>query len=153
MGTSNFSIPTLSKHYTICMDQDGNNDDLDWMYEDEIGNIQSELETAIKGFEGYPGRWINQHERVIGSIDIEYFDHDNREWDTMTLYVTSEIGYYQGAMIDVYMDDIEGRSYSTTVQRKVDRYINRIEQVLERYTITLRRVAMFSNGETMYERV
>lgn len=130
---------------------DMESDDLEWLYDEDISNIQHQLEQVIRGFEGYAGEWLNRYERIIGSVDIEYFDHDNREWDIMTLYVTSEVGYYEGAMIDVYMDNIEGRSYSKTVQRKIDGYIRKIERTLTEYTMPLRRVATFSNGETIYE--
>lgn len=144
MSTANFSYPNTKHHYTI-----GVNEDLeDWEYEDIIDNVKEKLK-AIGGVE--EDTWIGRDKHCIIKFTFEYYDRDNKYWDTVHLYVTVESGYYAGAMFDIDNEDLEGLEICATTENKIDKTWNRIEAILKANTTPLVRIATFSNGEAIYE--
>lgn len=150
MSTCNFSYSTLSRHYTIGMnDTDGDS------YEWELNNVIDELCT-IKAFrdqakeEWLPG---SSDKRILGYFWVTLYDPDYKQWTDEKIYITIESGYYQGAMIDMSLSAIEGYTINKTTQNKIDAIARKVEKVLSKCTLNLRWVAVFSNGEGIYEKI
>lgn len=144
MSTCNFSLPNLKFHYTI-------NPQDEWDWETEIDNIQSELST-IKGYNiEEHDRWETNNRKILGYFDFDYYDKDYKQWDTVSITVVVESGYYEGGMIDVSLSEYQDLNHTKTLENKVNRKLNQIEKVLSKCTTKIIRVAVFSNGEGVYE--
>lgn len=143
MSTPNFRYPTLSKHYVYFATED-------YEYEDKTYDIEYELK-KIKGFEKGDYGYRGDDRRAIGSFDFYFYDRYSEQEERVSLYVTIEGGYYDGVMFDVDLSEIEELELSKTNQAKVDAKVRQIEKVLNENTSKLRRVAVFSNGEAIYE--
>lgn len=122
----------------------------DYEYEDTIENIKEGLET-IKGF--YTLEKFKGDAMIIGGIDFTIFNRYAEDWDTATLYITVKNGYYQGVMIDVDDEEIEEFQPCKTKLAEIVRAKNKIKKILSSYTLPVKRVATFSNGEAIYEEV
>jgi len=148
MSTCNFSTPNTSKHYCIGLENDDNFDDID--YDMAIDDVVYQL-TEIGGKECEKRDWMDNDTRRLVRFSIDWFDHDYKSWDVGYLTVTIEGGYYQGAMFDIYREDLD--TVSNTTERKIEKLWDKIEKILADSTPThLHRVAVFSNGEGVYER-
>lgn len=143
MSTCNFSLPNTSKHYVV-----GMNEDNDFWYDDALENMQCELE-AIGG-ETCDG-WMSNDTRKVARFWVDFYDRYCKCWDGGYIYVTLESGYYEGAMFDIDRDDLENFELSKTTERRIQRLCNKIEKVLARNTMHIRRIGVFSNGEGIYE--
>lgn len=144
MSTPNFRQPNLSKIYFQKFEED-------WQYDDFIDELEEELK-KIKEYSSNKnyGKWLGD-KKVIGTIEVYYYDHNYNQWTTGYIYITIEDGYYQGCMIDVDLDDFKGVDIGKTVQKKIDRYCLRVEKILAKITTPIVRVATFSNGEAIYK--
>lgn len=149
MSTCNFGTPTLKYNYTIGMTDDF---DFDLDYDYTIENIQEAL-TIIKDFDSRTySEWIKD-KKIIGNIPLEVYNKEYKEWDSPHIYIVVEGGYFQGASIDVDIDEFDGYELNKTTQKKLESYLNRIEKILFKNTLPIKRVAVFSNGEGVYEEV
>ena len=143
MSTPNFRQPNLSKIYAIEIEND-------WDYDDSIENALCEL-NKIKGFYE-TDNWIDNNRKAIGAFDFDYYDWDYKQWDTISIHITIESGYYEGAMIDVAFDDLDNIEQTKKLEKQIDQKCNIIEKTLKKITTPIVRVALFSNGEAIYER-
>jgi len=151
MSTANFSRPELSRVYSIGMEiQEQDECIAQVLFDDELSSVKEALLKLdfIQPDEGYLDRYTSK----IGRIDLQIFNHDYKEWENTEIFITLENGYYEGAMIDINKDELEGYKLTQTMKNKIVSYIKRIEKVLEKHTLPLVRVATFSNGEAIYER-
>lgn len=148
MSTPNFKLPKTKKHYVI-------NTVDEFEYDSIIDTIQAELEgITAKGLYGKRSdEWLSKwaDERAIYAYTMEVFDHYYKQWEEATLYVTVENGYYEGSIFDISSDDLDSMELSKTTIDRIERLKSRIEKVLAGNTIQIRRVAVFSNGEAIYE--
>lgn len=147
MATCNFRQPILNKVYTIALESEN-----DFDYEDEKSNVVYGLKT-IKGFEeASEQKWTGRDRLILGSFYINLFDKYYKQWTDARINITVESGYYSGAMIDIDLSEVEEYEINKTTQAKIDRVKRQVEKVLEANCLPLRRVAVFSNGEAIYER-
>jgi hypothetical protein len=126
-------------------------DELNMEYEDTIENVLCEL----PDFERCDD-YISRNTDTIAVRNFPYFDQDDESWDYLKLYITVEPGYYEGCMFNIVtpgIDSIDDVAMSDTNRKKLWSILRRIEGVMKKYTTQIRRVATFSNGETIYERV
>lgn len=118
------------------------------------GDMQDELQEAIPlgcitdvyekdGLRSYPGK-------VVFEVDVRY-----RDYLYKTVQVIVRSGYYGGLNIDYKV--VEGGDHIEKepkyLDKKVDALCNKIKKIIESYGTPLRRVAVFSNGEAVYEKV
>lgn len=120
----------------------------------DIENWAGLLAEKIKGFEVPTRRkWTRDEALILGSIDIE---RKNGE-DYATIYATYKSGYYCGACLDYiveYEDDSWGDEVRLkTLDKKIDVKCRQIAKVLRSFGTEVRKVAQFSNGEAVYEKV
>jgi hypothetical protein len=149
MSTPNFRQPELSKIYTLQYDE---NDE--FSYEDEKNNIIDNL-LKIRGFRAnnpQESEWIGNNRFILGSFHFEVFDQINKAWEYIKIPITIESGYYGGAMIDASLKEADDYEISATNQLKIDKKIKQVENILEKICYPIVRIAVFSNGEAIYER-
>jgi hypothetical protein len=128
-------------------------DNDEFTYELERENIEMALE-GIKGY--YPdtkGNWIHRDTQVLGYFEINCYNKPYKCWDYLRLYVTIESGYFQGAKIDIDESEYEAYTLPKKTQARIYWIKKELEEVLKQNTMQLRRVAVFSNGEGIYERI
>lgn len=147
MSTCNFRLPKTKYHYTIGVDQEME----DWEYQEHKENVVDQLEEKFKSGHSDGKNWIGRDELILFSIPFELYDREYKEWNSVYIHVTITGGYYAGAMYDINTDDLEGYTLTKTNERKIETIKNKIERILKGCTFLLRRVAVFSNGEGMYE--
>ena len=157
MSAPNFGQPTLSRCYTVGMEYEGDDDILDedaWeiLFDEDMAYIKEQLLTVKDVFSMQDGR-VARDKQVIGGISFDYYNREYREWEEVYCYITVESGYYQGAMIDVDLEDIKELELTETFKKKVRRKLREIEKVLTKCTLPLVKTAQFSNGEAIYEKV
>ena len=146
MSTCNFYQPTLSKIYSIGAQYE------EFDCDEVIADIQIEL-SKITGYTedtSEPDWFVSRDTNVLGYFMWEVcIDGD---WDPYKLYITCENGYFCGIKIDAMYDGYIDLTYlNTTALRKIQAKVRRIERVLEKITTPIRRVALFSNGEAIYQ--
>ena len=145
MSTCNFSQPNLSKIYACECEEE-------WDWEDNIENVIYEL-GKIKGFHMYKeDKWLDNDTKIIGAFDFEFYDHYYKGWDTISIYVTVESGYYSGMKFDVDFNDLMEIEQTRALEKKIRQKCNAIEKALKTVTTPLVRVAVFSNGDAIYEK-
>ncbi|MCG3204001.1 MAG: hypothetical protein KCHDKBKB_00678 [Elusimicrobia bacterium] len=148
MSTCNFSLPsTAPRHYTI-----GVNEELEsWQFDDAIANVASDLAKIEPKIhyddDGYHGRDVQR----ICRWDLPIYDKESKDWDRVSIYAIVESGYYQGAMFDIDLQEVEDIKLNKTLQNRVDKIKRQIEAVYARHTYQIVRVAVFSNGEGWYQ--
>jgi len=148
MSTPNFYNRKASKIFASECEEEFDYDDL-------IGNILSELKQAKPSdkyedaLRSYAGRIFAEIDKTIGKWGI-------------TINLIARSGYYSGVNLD-WRVDIEdqqtGDSFehgedkiSNTAENYISDQIAKIEKVYREYTTPLICVAVFSNGEAIYER-
>jgi len=151
MSTANFSRPELSRVYAVGMEIDEQDE---FIAQDEFDMELENVKEALMSIKNYheSDKYIDRNSQSIGELYFDYFDKDYRQWDTITIYVTVTNGYYQGAMIDVDLSELESIEPTKTLLKEIEKKLHRIEQVLAKNTTALVRVATFSNGEAVYEK-
>jgi len=146
MSTCNFSQPTLSKIYSIGAQYE----EFDWDY--ELANIQGAL-SCIPGFHedmSEPDWFVPRDTNILGYFMWEV--RVDKDWEVYKLYITAESGYYCGVKIDVMYDGYTDLSWlNKTAMRRIVQKVNHIERVLSKLTTPIKRVALFSNGEAVYQ--
>lgn len=167
MGTCNFTPPVnVSRYYTIDEPEDGYES---IEYDCVLQSIEDDLcsRDVMGKYTMFPDfRYYNDYRTIASSGYLELYDRDRKEWFGVTIYAVLSSGYYSGASLDVLvidgsigngggmMDLKEMESYcSKTAIDNIKRYIRKIERVYKDHTRQLRRVAVFSNGEAVYEEV
>lgn len=147
MSTCNFRLPNTKYHYTIGVDHELD----EFEYEDHKNYVIEQLQEKFNN--GYTDgkNWIGRDELILFSIPVELYDKEYKEWTTVHIHVTITSGYYEGAMYDINADDLDGYTLTKTNERKIEAIKNKIERILKKCTFLLRRVAVFSNGEGIYE--
>jgi len=123
-------------------------------YEDLIMNIQSELKGADEIEE-------SDNERSYPATKFAKFEIEQGKW-LATLYLTIRSGYFSGVNLDweVEIEDInEGSSFEmgedkipASLQARIESKTRQIEKVYANYTTPLICLAVFSNGEAIYEK-
>lgn len=146
MSTCNFSQPTLSKIYSIGARYE------EFDYDEVIADIQFTL-SHIPGYtedNSEPGHICHRDTSVLGYFSWEVkIDED---WEVYKLYITCEGGYFCGIKIDIEHDEYLQLEYLTkTAMNRILAKIRRIESVLAKITTPIRRIAVFSNGEAIYQ--
>lgn len=149
MSTANFPYPRgTSRHFTIGLDQDLE----DFEYDDVIDNITNDILEIKTLFESdLTDEWLDRESRSLVRFAIPYYDREYGDWDHVYIHVFVVSGYYAGAMFDVDTSELEEVTLNKKTERMVTTLINKIEKVLDRYCLSLVRVATFSNGEAVYE--
>ena len=144
MSTANFSYPSTSQHFTIGVDNEMD----EWQFDDAVGIIREEL-VEVGGYDvdGWRG-----DKQLVARFDVEHFNRTYREWEELSIYVTVESGYYQGAMFDIDKSEAECLDLNKTTQAKIDVIYRKIEKVLARHSLALVRVGTFSNGSAVYQK-
>lgn len=145
MSTCNFSLPSTKFHYTIGVDQELEQ----WDFDDIIENVKSEL-YAI-GAEDVNRKWAYNDTQNLVRFAVKYYDREYKQWDEGYITVQLESGYYQGAMFDIDSEDLDDLKLPKYQQVKIANIRAKIEKILEQNTTKIRRVAVFSNGEGLYE--
>jgi len=117
----------------------------EWDYPDTVENIVSEL--SSKGFS------VDKVNATDGD-DWAVFDKDGKGVALITAYD----GYYSGVSFGIFTGDdmIEELDPYHEYDEKITRNKKTIDKVVKcvaMYTEQIRRVATFSNGEAIYERV
>ena len=131
-------------------------DDLD--VEDAILSVQNGLEKMAGGCAD--DRWHADSPRSFGGRVIWEGRLDKEYVDGSLIYAEVRVivrsGYYEGINFDYEVDrDVEYEDVTETkkMEAKLNTMIRRVEKVLKENGDELRRVATFSNGETIYEAV
>jgi hypothetical protein len=151
MSAANFPQPTLSRVYTIGMEIDEQDEFIaQEMFDNELSSVKEAL-SQIKNY-NKSDRFLPGNVKSVGEFYFDYFNKEYKEWEAITIYVTIENGYYQGAMFDVDLSEFEEIEPSKTLSKEVQSKLNKIERVLSKHTLPLVRVATFSNGEAIYEK-
>jgi hypothetical protein len=160
MSASNFFSKNTNKVYSYWLENtDEDNDffqeDLENLQEEIISDLKNELKIEwVKIYED--NRYDNERNyswHIFGNILIE----DNTEEEKhISIDLITRSWYYQWVNFDYeysidnsYWDD----DIPKNLQEKFDKCIDIIEKSYDKFTLALRRVATFSNGETIYEPV
>ena len=148
MSTCNFSLPsTRPIHYTIGVNEEWDS----WQFDDAIENVACDLakiETKIHhDDDGYHGRDVQR----ICRWDLPVYNKEYKDWEDVSIYAIVESGYYQGAMFDIDFEELEGVTLTKTLEKRVAKIRRQIEAVYARYSFQIVRVAVFSNGEGVYQ--
>lgn len=146
MSTCNFSQPTLSKIYSIGAryeDQDEFND----QYQNVIDSIRMIDGVDVCDF------WIGwrRNKHAIARYNMEVYNHEYKQYDYLSVYITYENGYYSGGQFDVDLNEFDSYTINKTTQKKIDSVLKKIEKVLKQTTKPCIRTAVFSNGEGIYK--
>lgn len=158
MSASNFFSKNTSVIYSYWLE---NTDDEFDFFQEDLENIQDEMIEDIK--KELKIEWVHIHEdnrydnernyswHIFGNILIEDNTEDEKN---INIDLITRSGYYQWVNFD-YEYDIDNARNDDTIsddmQKKLDKCIEAIEKSYNKFTLSLRRVATFSNGETIYE--
>lgn len=150
MSTCNFSLPsTRPIHYTIGVNEEWES----WQFEDAIANVANDLAKIEPKIhyddDGYHGRDVQR----ICRWDLPIYDKEYKDWDTVSIYAIVESGYYQGAMFDIDLQELEGLTLTKSLEKRIGKIRRQIERVYSNYCFKITRVAVFSNGEGVYQPV
>lgn len=128
--------------------------------EDELGDFQVYDVLALMVDElaevGYTvddvKNWVHTPRSFDTGIQYAVYNPDGKL--TAVLEVCS--GYYEHANINIYtgetlIDEIGDKEYYNITENK--RFVKKVVDVVKRHTSGYNRVATFSNGETIYERI
>lgn len=147
MSTANFSRPNLNYNYTL-----ENDDDYNYII-DAISEDLDKIKVGHVSGYSHHNQWIGD-ELAFYTFDFSIYDHEYKEWIDYTIPVTIENGYYTGVQIDIYLGDFpDYDELNKTNKNLFDRLINKIESVLSLHTTKYIRVATFSNGEAIYQKI
>lgn len=145
MGTCNFAFDNV----LVAIDTD---DWDDYMYDDFIDNVRTNIELKIKdgyGLDEYDNNSLHSYGgRFIFGIDV---------YGALGCYKTIKVvvrnGYYSGLNLDYIISDlVDYEDERKTLEHKVEVMSRKIAKVLRCYGTELRHVATFSNGEALYEK-
>lgn len=148
MSTPNFYKCNASKYFASECEED-------FEYQDLKDNIKSALPQArpVEKFE---------NNRSYGGLIFAEIDKTIGKW-AITISLIARSGYYSGLNLDwkIEIEDlINGESFehgedkvSNTAENYIQKQIEKIEKIYAEYTTPLNCVAIFSNGEAIYERV
>lgn len=178
MSTANFSSPTLSCVYAIGMNQynfdeikkqiaDDNDEPIEEISDTRVsdyinGMVSDDFDYDLERIKDAIDKKTNfytcdeylwRDKRAIARIEIEYYDREYKNWSEVSLYVTIESWYYEGAMIDMNLDDIanmEEAYHNKTFQKKINRAVKSVEDILKVECLKLRKAYQFSNWEAGY---
>lgn len=181
MGASNFHYENASKCYAVLMnyeqpvlDENGNEtDQTEWHTPDawEVDDFVQDLEMTIDhAFKGQVSNHVNQdpHElrsypsRVITTI------YDRKEvgmYSDLHIELTAVMrgGYHEGACLDHFarifingeendLESIDCPEMERQAERMLNALTTKLEAIYETFSMPLKKVAAFSNGETIYEK-
>lgn len=126
--------------------------DYDEAVEDTVANIVAEL--SSKGYSVDSANYLTQAPRSFETGQGFLVYNKNAK---IVAFLEVCAGYYEHANVDVYtgmedLDDLvnDGREYKSDITKN-KRDIDRVVKCVEMYTSGYKRVATFSNGETIYE--
>lgn len=158
MGTSNFwRLNLCSNYWTFGLDAE---EDDEFIYDDTRMNVLYELKKKDYFWETTK-EW-DWNNRIVWYFNIEYYNKEKnyywevKGWDLNKYFIIIEWWYYEGARFDIVAceDDYYNEDYiNKTYEKKLNKIIKDIEKVFANYCTPIRKVAQFSNGETIYERV
>lgn len=142
MATSNFQNENASRIYAVDLEND-------WDYDDLISNLEFELSNMPE----YRDKGRDRHElrsypsKVLGSL----IDGD------VQVVAIVRSGYYSGCNLDwdFYFndEDFDSRAEDSAENKaKLDKLVKKLEDLYNGYSQTLKVKAIFSNGETWYEK-
>lgn len=136
MSTSNFAQYDESFLHVIEIMEDD-----DFIVDDTIENIKADLQfyTKHKKYSLYDFGNKRRDVLPIGSI---YFNDDI----SIDIFIT--YGYYEHATINIEVNNDTNKNY-----KYIQKTINDIERILSQYTTSVKRIATFSNGESIYQKI
>lgn len=146
MSTCNFSQPTLSKIYSIGVHTE-DQDDFDYQYQNVIDSIR--MIDGVDECDSWIGWRRDTH--AIARYNMEVYNHEYRQYDCVSIYVTYRDGYFEGGQFDVDLNELDDCTINKTTQKKIDSVLKKIEKVLKQTTRPCIRTAVFSNGEGIYQ--
>lgn len=153
MGASNFGRTNLPSGiiYAFAMQEDDECDtSIDYDY--VIEEVKNKITTSCYAKE----EWIDRTTKIIGYVNVTLYNKESKEWEDGSINVLVEHGYYEGARLDISLDDLIDNfpPLNKSQTALINREIARIEKVFaEVCGIKLRKVGSFSNGEGVYETV
>lgn len=150
MSTANYS------YKNICVVvHDGDQEDLEYWIDADICMFAGLLRDKVRGFKIAEGKrrfTENMDALILGGCEVI-----NRHSGEVFAEVvaTYKDGYYHGACLDydvIYNDYYEAER-QTSVENVTDKKCNAIAKVLKTFGVEIRKVAIFSDGEAIYEEV
>ena len=115
---------------------------------DTMDNIEAELKAS--GYKVYEDGYLCQAPRSF-ETGIGYLV--SRKDGKTVAFMEICNGYYEGANIDVYTGDkLKDINDDYTEITKNKRDVSRVMKIIEEFTEGYKKVAQFSNGETIYEK-
>lgn len=119
-------------------------------WEDDLVYFADTLSEKIKGFQKELNRkWTRREALILG--DCTFYKPDGEHY--ATIYVTYKSGYYAGACLDYSIEREDEDNQLKTYEDKIYTKCNAIEKVLRTMGTEVRKVAQFSNGEAVYQKV
>ncbi len=177
MGTSNFHYRSTTKCYAVLM----NAEDFQYEYECLRDNLKDEFKNkfgqSVSWHWRSPRTYMNPPDvdylrsypaQSIVSVRTSLQLDDENKYEDET-YADFEFvcivrsGYYEGACLDydvkltvdgfeTDVDLIKNEQWRKEIECEIETVGMKIESIFERFSTPLRRVATFSNGETIYEK-
>lgn len=158
MSASNFLSKNTSVVYSYWLE---NTDDEVDFFQEDLENIQDEMIEDMK--KELKIEWVLIHRDNRNDNDRNYcwyifwsilIEDNTEEEKNINIDLITRSGYYQWVNFD-YEYDIDNARNDDTIsddmQKKLDKCIEAIEKTYKKYTFPLRRVAVFSNWEAIYE--
>lgn len=101
-------------------------------------------------------KWLDKSRKIIGYVNVTLYNKDSKQWEDGNISVLVEHGYYEGARLDISVEDLINNfpPLNKSQKKLILREILRIEKVFKEATnVQYRKVWSFSNGEGVYEKV
>ena len=144
MSTNNFSYENIC---VVVEDNDG------YDFDDMVRDMGDTLEDKVMDFTREVKRnWTKNEAMIIGEVRIY---KDNGEYYA-SVYATIKSGYYADACLDYvveYSEYLDDNKHLKTLDKKIESKCRQIAKVLRMHGTEVRRVATFSNGEAIYEKI
>lgn len=180
MGTANFYTKNASKYFVVLMGWE-DEETGDYVYPDEfaLSDLKDNLRWELSKLGYQTDEGGDSDGTYIASKTVHKIYGDTEVGFTLRAVLRS--GYYEGAVLDYELLDYEGyesddvsdylynfeyqsnmpqgmqtiqRKYAESwSQRELQEQINKLEELFENWSSPYKKVAQFSNGETIYERL
>ena len=126
----------------------------DWHTEDAYEETIELVKEKLWLCEYKNEEWIDRYKKIIGYINVTFYNKESKEWEWWAIDVIVEHGYYGWARIDISIESILDNfpPLNRTQEKEIEREVKRIEKVLKEVCpVKLRKVWSFSNWEWIYE--
>ena len=119
-------------------------------YDEDIVYFADTLSEKVKGFQSEVKRkWTRKEALILG--DCTFYKPDGEHY--ATVYVTYKSGYYAGACLDYSIEREDEYNMLKTYEDKIQAKCKAIAKVLRTMGTEVKKVAQFSNGEAVYQKV